>query len=265
MRRTSPAAAARNQGRAADLSTRHFAAYEPFIRADKFSSLGTSHRIHLARTGRTHHLLSNGEYFAFLLFAFNKNVVDIREQFPLPLDFTLAAAHQIGVNHPMTTKQRVALPMSVDFMLTMSDGTFKAYDFKQERFLSDKRTKEKLEVASLATRQYGATYEILTENSLPIAVCRNLDLIISVQGTQFQNADETSAELKEWLLKSADSIEPLWNLCSRFDDEMGLKPGNALRIFFGLAYRRELELRLSERSLTLQPMYRVMKAEATCY
>jgi len=59
--------------------------YNPFIHIQELSSSGESIRVKSATVGRLHHLLSGIEFSAFLLFDWSNDVLDIREQYPIPL------------------------------------------------------------------------------------------------------------------------------------------------------------------------------------
>jgi hypothetical protein len=59
--------------------------YRPWIQVTRsdFSSRGRSHIVNNPRTGRQHDLLSDLEYKVFLFCIWAKDVVDLREQYPL--------------------------------------------------------------------------------------------------------------------------------------------------------------------------------------
>lgn len=73
--------------------------YKPWILVHEISSLGVSWRILGSKTGRIHHLLSNLEKNIFLYLDALPQVLDIREQFPLPLQRTLAIASFQNIRH----------------------------------------------------------------------------------------------------------------------------------------------------------------------
>ena len=70
--------------------------YEPFIKVHEISSSGESVRIR----GRVHHLLSGIELLAFLVFDQFEQMIDIREQYPLPINDTLDICSRLGIRHP---------------------------------------------------------------------------------------------------------------------------------------------------------------------
>ena len=74
--------------------------YEPFIKVHEISSSGESVRIRSASVGRVHHLLSRIELLAFLVFDQFEQTIDIREQYPLPINDTLDICSRLGIRHP---------------------------------------------------------------------------------------------------------------------------------------------------------------------
>ncbi len=88
--------------------------YLPWLKVNDVASRGRSHRLLSATTGRIHHLLSDLERNALLIFDFWDDVVDLRGQFPLDRDETQAIADQGGIAHPVDSKSRVALVQTTD-------------------------------------------------------------------------------------------------------------------------------------------------------
>ena len=60
------------------------ATYKPWLTVADVPSLGRVHRVYCPKTGRAHHLLSDNEYYAFLLQWWDDSVVDIRKAVPAP-------------------------------------------------------------------------------------------------------------------------------------------------------------------------------------
>ncbi|WP_242616615.1 TnsA endonuclease N-terminal domain-containing protein [Vibrio vulnificus] len=102
--------------------------YRPFITVRNSNSVGLSHIIFSHKTGRTHHLLSNGELEAFINFEHDPSVLDIYEQYPLPLNETIECASSLNIYHPAKYKERdhdtkiiPAATMTTDFVLLKRD------------------------------------------------------------------------------------------------------------------------------------------------
>lgn len=75
-------------------------AYQPYLTVGDISSKGRSHRLPSATIGRVHHLLSDLELHVFYQLDWHPDVVDIREQFPIPLSASRELSDQMGIAHP---------------------------------------------------------------------------------------------------------------------------------------------------------------------
>lgn len=65
------------------------------------ASEGRSKKITGYKSGRKHHLLSDGEFFVFLSLEYNGSVINIYDQFPLlPREKTIKIANERGIIHP---------------------------------------------------------------------------------------------------------------------------------------------------------------------
>lgn len=88
--------------------------YKPWLTVRDVPSRGRSHRLSGRVTGQIHHLLSDIERGAFLIYDFRDDVQDIREQFPLDLDRTQYIAEAAGIRHPVDRGSRVALVQTTE-------------------------------------------------------------------------------------------------------------------------------------------------------
>jgi TnsA endonuclease N terminal len=95
------------------------ASYVPWIFIHEISSLGVSWRIFGKKAGRVHHLLSTLEKNVFLFLDGHPDVLDIREQYPLNLNETLAIAESHKVRHGMFKGENTI--MTTDFLVDLKD------------------------------------------------------------------------------------------------------------------------------------------------
>ena len=122
-------------------------AYKPWLRVQDLSSRGRSSRMPGRKSGRTHELMSDLERAVLLEFDAFEEVVDIREQFPLPRESTMRIADRAGIRHPAV--RGVDIVMTTDFVIDVSDGrahSAVAVAVKYAKDLESKRTIEKLEI-----------------------------------------------------------------------------------------------------------------------
>lgn len=117
------------------MGTGEGANYKPFITTSEFNSIGTTTVIRDWKTGRGVHCLSQGEMYWYYLLRWDDNNIDIREQYPLNREETLAIADKLGVKHPGNNDYI----MTTDFLVTKSDNTFLAYSI-YKRYIKDTGT-----------------------------------------------------------------------------------------------------------------------------
>src|SRR5437763_1442382 len=70
--------------------------YTPYLFIHDVASIGLASRDWGWKTNRVHHFLSRLELKFFYILEWLQHVLDIREQFPLDLDETLAIADRLG-------------------------------------------------------------------------------------------------------------------------------------------------------------------------
>lgn len=148
--------------------------YLPWLTISQFNSQGNRSGIQGIKTHRHHHLMSNIETEFFYLSEYRRDVIDIREQFPLlPLSLTNELAVYLGFKHPAyTPRQRkhheagprdkeILSVMTTDFLLTVEeeDGSisYEAISVKPAGKISI-RTAEKLEIERLFWTLLGVSY-----------------------------------------------------------------------------------------------------------
>src|SRR5688572_18752699 len=74
--------------------------YLPWYTIRDVPSQGRCWRVLGWKHGRIHHLLSDGEYHAFLCFEKANPIIEIREQFRLKREITIEIAAKLGIKHP---------------------------------------------------------------------------------------------------------------------------------------------------------------------
>jgi len=128
--------------------------YLPWLTIRDVKSHGLRTRIFGVTVPRIHHLMSKNELRLFLHLEFRKDILDIREQFPLfPHEETLAIARELKVVHPRDPISKFPIVMTTDLLVTVLRGDTVAYEawcVKPVEHLKDERVLEKLEIE----RQY---------------------------------------------------------------------------------------------------------------
>lgn len=209
--------------------------YQPWLTVRDVPSRGRSHRIAGVVTDRIHHLLSDIERRAFLIYDFRDDVRDIREQFPLDRDQTRSIAEAAGISHPVDIKSRVDLVQTTDMVIDLErDGKIVtvARTIKTADDLGKPRTIEKLEIERRYWAAQCVDWGIITERELPPVFCRNLELLQGCatlddlnqpfEGYHRERAGLIAAELSRW------PTATLQQLCQAMETRLGLDPGGAL-------------------------------------
>jgi len=156
-------------------------AYKPWLTVRDCASRGRSHRVFGHKSQRTHHFLSDLELAVFLLFEWDANTEEIREQFPLRRDETKLLAIEAGIDHPSV--QGVLQVMSSDFLVNSSDvGCPKfAIQAKYADALQDPRTVEKLELERRYWFKKSVPWMVITEQDIPKVVFDNINWLYPAQ------------------------------------------------------------------------------------
>ena len=155
--------------------------YKPWITVRDIPSEGRSHRVFGHKTQRTHHLLSDLELAVFLLLEWHTETTDVREQFPLRKEDTMALATEACINHP--SSNGVMHTMSSDFLVNTSNALKPkfALQAKYTQAMQDPRTVEKLELERRYWRQKDVPWQVITEQDIPKIVFQNISWLYSAQ------------------------------------------------------------------------------------
>ncbi len=218
----------RGQGRGSD--------YQPYLRVQDVPSQGLATRIRGWKTGREHHFLSLLECHYFFLLEWSPLIVDIREQFPLDLDETLAIAADLGIRHPIDPQTREPVVMTTDFVNTVRRplGTIEhSRTLKYAKDLANPRVMEKFEIERVYWTAREVDWGIITELDIDSAVVENVKWVHPFHDIS------TLAPLTAGLISSiADVLTPrvlandlpLRDLTVICDGQLGLADGTSLTV-----------------------------------
>lgn len=161
-------------------SLEHGQVYEPFWRTDDIPSYGIKSKVpHVRNTKRLMHFLSMNELWMYMHLANNPLVVEVYEQYAIPLEVTLPLADELGVKHPVYVGTRVPIVQTIDFFVTMLDPTsgdeyLAAFPVKQADDALRTRTVEKLALQEGFCLLEDIEYELITSESLRTVHSQNL-------------------------------------------------------------------------------------------
>ena len=222
------------------------AEYDPALHVMDVPSRGLSHRVLGWHTNRVHHLLSDLEYWFFLVMEWQQDVTDFREQYPLSLEETIAIADRLGVKHPTHPRTKDLVQMTTDALVTVTRGPQirdVARTLKYADALASMRTLEKFEIERLFYQAHAVDWGIVTERDIPMVLAKNVEFIHRARWVS-SCAPLTEVEvrriartLKPEILKRAS---PLRDLTASCDDALGFRDGTSLRVVRHLIANRQL-------------------------
>ena len=157
--------------------------YKPWTTIHDFSSMGRATRIKGWKTNRIHHLQSDIMLKFFYLLEWEKDVIDIRESFPLidlydeigdneDLEFNLFRDKQTDEPYVLTTS----------FLVTINNegkNKYIARSIKNSYELEKKISLEKLEIERRYWKKKKIDWVVITEKEIPIEKSKNIEWIHS--------------------------------------------------------------------------------------
>lgn len=222
--------------------------YKPWLTVRDVPSHGRSYRDLGWKTGRSHHFLSTLEFLYYLVLEWSLVVTDIREQYPLlsekgAIDDTLAIADNFGIKYPTHPKTKEPIVLTTDFYITLQDedGAIEhARTVKYAKDLSKRRTIEKLEIERRYWETRGVDWGIVTEHEIPATLAKNIDFLHDARSLS------TYMPIKDIVLVARplthlvlERNQPLNELTSLSDRQLGLKGGVSLRVAYYLLATRQ--------------------------
>ncbi|MGZ5009830.1 MAG: TnsA endonuclease N-terminal domain-containing protein [Methylobacter sp.] len=155
--------------------------YKPWLTVRDVPSDGRSHRIFGHKSQRIHHFLSDLELAVFFVLEWHQDTKDIREQFPLRTEDTLALANDLGISHP--SYRGVPQIMTSDFLVNTINAQRPKFvlQAKYSEALQDARTIEKLELERRYWQQKSVPWLLITEEDIPNIVFQNISWLYPAQ------------------------------------------------------------------------------------
>ena len=149
--------------------------YVPYVKVNDFNSLGTTCNPVDWKSGRTIHLLSQGEMYMYYLLRWNDDVFDIREQYPLDLETTVALAKELAIRHPKNNSTRMTSDLLVDYANEIQE----VYSIKRSaQDLENPRTREKLLLEELYWTRQGIKFQTVLTETLDVSTVTNIRLVV---------------------------------------------------------------------------------------
>jgi hypothetical protein len=225
--------------------------YKPWITTHDFPSKGKVVRILGHKTGRIHHLMSQLEKQFFLILDHTSEVIDIKEQFPLPLSETLIIAAKKGLRHP----EIGGLPyvLTTDFFYSDGKG-WHAVQIKPSASLKDDRVLEKFEIEKEYYRMIGIDWCVKTEKTISSVMASNYQWLSSGEAVdQLIPAGSLAGITAAFLELYEDITLPFHEIVTEIDAQCELIPGSTMQLFKSLVLNNMIDLDLSRKINTCDP------------
>ncbi|WP_179106464.1 TnsA endonuclease N-terminal domain-containing protein [Terribacillus halophilus] len=213
------------------------AEYKPWLKVSEVPSKGLSTRIKGWKTKRVHHLLSNIETDVFYILEWSNEVIDIREQYPLPRPETINIAEELGISHPKYPRTDIYTVMTTDFLITVEEEDqykYKAITVKPSVELEKKRNIEKLEIERSYWDSKGVDWLILTELDISKTFSQNMAWIHSHFRQQTilddKKANILAQALNKEILKQNSMGRSNPEILTEFDKGYNLPEGTAITL-----------------------------------
>ncbi|MDA1763067.1 TnsA endonuclease N-terminal domain-containing protein [Bacillus cereus] len=226
--------------------------YLPWITVNDFPSNGIVSRELGLKTKRMHHFLSRLEYNYFLLLDYSKDVIDIREQYPLlDLELAMEIAKEKKIKYPTDSKSNTPYVMSTDFIITIKEKNCEkiiARTVKPSNELEKKRVQEKFEIERCYWEQKNIDWEIITEKDIPLPLVNNLkrirnaNIVISYP-TLTKEMIDLLEKFVVYINKSTVCLERSLEVFTR---ENSLRNGTGLTFFNFLIFHHVIKINLQQ-------------------
>ncbi|CAM4321680.1 TnsA endonuclease N-terminal domain-containing protein [Paenibacillus typhae] len=211
--------------------------YIPWFTAKQVSSRGNTHRPKGIKNGREHLLLSDWEYFYFLLLDWSSLIYDFKEQYPLldkqldDIEETIEIAKELNVKHPINPKTNELKVMTTDFLLYFHDGSILAVSIKPFKLITAREI-EKMEIERIYWERRGVKWELVTDKDIPVPYVKNIEYVHSVYDlSKYQISEAIASKVKKLMEPNIlKRTHILTDITNETDDKLGLLPGNSLTI-----------------------------------
>jgi hypothetical protein len=214
--------------------------YKPSLTIRDVPSKGLSTRSKGKKIPRVYHTLSMRETGYLRILEWSEQVVDIREQYSLPLQDTLDIAERFGIKHPVDPKTKEYVPLSTDFLIDIVNilGQRKviARTVKLSKDLDNVRTLEKFQIERIYWAERDIDWGIVTEKEISSVFAENIKTVSKCKIlSDFPSiTPQIVSQVELILFEKALNEEPLAVAARMTDQMLNLKQGTSLTIFYYL-------------------------------
>lgn len=250
--------------------------YKPWNTIRQSHTYGQGQEILNRFNDRTIHLYSRGERQLFVLLEAMPNVIDIKEQFPLPLNETLDLASELNIKHPGAYKERfehdgiipaktMTSDLVVTFRLPNNKEKIVVYSFKYQESLdylanprTAKRTWDKLKLEREYWQREEIEWVLMTEQCYSPIYIYNLEYLREC--FEYPELLDVSDEFYQLFIKSFRqyddkySVYTLRYILEKVSDELNMGLFHAQALFQKAAYFKDLKIDLFHEVELFRPL-----------
>jgi hypothetical protein len=231
---------------------------QPWVRISDYSSKGRASRILGIKTNRIHHLQSDNQLRAFLIYEFSSKTLVIRESYPLldVMEVIDDKENHLRFDKFCDKETGEQLVICTNFLLTVKepDGKEKliARTVKNTSEFNKKITLEKLEIEKRYWMQKGIEWKIVTEKQLPKQIAKNIEWVReTLLEDGVADKEQLSHVLLTYLLNNMET--PIKELLKAFDKSEEVVTGTGLYLFRYLIAKKDIRVNMTEKiNLALQ-------------
>lgn len=234
--------------------------YDPHLHVQNVPSSGRVSRVKGSKTGRLHHCLSKLEWMFFWILEWSQIVIDIREQYPLDIEETLAIAATMGIRHPVNRKTKTPVPLTTDFVVTIKTTTGpidQARTIKYVKHLPSTRVMEKFEIERLYWERRNIDWGIVTEREIDSTLAANIEKAFFYHDAAKLSplSDETINRIAtELTYKVIREDVPLKDLARDCEELLELPAGTSSKVILHLLANRRWLVDMSKPILMTKPI-----------
>ena len=250
--------------------------YKPWNTIRQSHTYGQGQEILNRFNDRTIHLYSRGERQLFVLLEAMPNVIDIKEQFPLPLNETLDLASELNIKHPGAYKERfehdgiipaktMTSDLVVTFRLLNNEEKIVVYSFKYQESLdylanprTAKRTWDKLKLEREYWQREEIEWVLMTEQCYSPIYIYNLEYLREC--FEYPELLDVSDEFYQLFIKSFRqyddkySVYTLRYILEKVSDELNMGLFHAQALFQKATYFKDLKIDLFHEVELFRPL-----------
>lgn len=234
--------------------------YRPFLTVKSVNKVGRRHCAFCCEQNREIHLLSDGEFRAYLILKSLPGTIAVMEQYALDIDETVEIANELGVVHPRKYMTNTAIIMTTDFVVEcMVNSEVKriAYTFKYSNQIYENtttrtplakswRTWQKFDIERHYWQNKGVAYRIITELDATKEYSWNIQFCESYRDLSVSK--ETLAlfinEFYEtWFFRQKHTLK---DLCMAVSKSISITPELSMKIFKHAVYHSYLQIEHKE-------------------